>query len=186
MLNTKGFLAALITAAVLAVPLYFYWEFLTRGMRPSNSTQILNEMEKTGAPNFTLKTMDGKEVSLKDYAGKVVLVNFWATWCAPCVKEFPSLKGLVEKFKGEVVVLAISYDRDREDIDTFVRVFGGLPKDFVILWDKEKSTSKLYGTDVLPETYIVSKTGKLLRKIAGEAIWDDELAIGYFQELMTK
>ena len=108
----------------------------------------------------------------------------WATWCAPCVKEFPSLKRLVEKFKGEIVVLAVSYDHDREDIQTFIDAFGGLPKDFHVVWDKAKVTSPLLGSDVLPETYIVTPAGKLVRKVAGETTWDDPMAQQFFTELL--
>ncbi len=186
MWSWKGFGVTLVTAGVLSIPTYFYWDFLTRGMRPPAATQILNQLEKTGIPNFTLNDMTGKAVSLEDFRGKVVLVNIWATWCAPCIKEFPSLKNLVEKFNGEIVVLAISHDRAQEDIESFVRAFGKIPKDFILLWDKEKSVSKIFGTEALPETYIVSPTGKLLRKVAGDTIWDDAMAIEFFKDLIRK
>ena len=175
-----------VTAAILAVPMYFYWEFLTRGMSPPRATQILNELEKTGVPNFSYPDINGKVVSLSDFKGKVLLVNIWATWCAPCVKEFPSMKGLVEHFKGEVAILAISHDKYREDIDSFIKTFGGLPEDFVVVWDKDKSISKLFGTEVLPETYILSKEQKLLRKIAGETVWNEPMALEFFRELLDK
>src|SRR4051794_22991375 len=123
----RGLLAVIVVAGLLTIPISCYWKFLTKGMRPPETTQILNELEKTGVPNFTLKTLDGKDVSVTDFKGKVLLINLWATWCAPCVKEFPSLKNLVEKFGGKVVVLAVSHDHDREDIDTFVKAFGSLP-----------------------------------------------------------
>lgn len=155
-------------------------------MRPPPATRILNELEKTGIPNFTLNDLDGKPVSLESFRGKVVLVNIWATWCAPCVKEFPSLKNLVEKFKGEIVVFAISHDRNQEDIVSFVRAFGKIPEHFVLLWDKEKSVSKIFGTEALPETYIISPQGKLLRKVAGDTVWDDVIALEFFKELIAK
>lgn len=186
MWSWKGFGVTLVTAGLLSIPMYYYWDFLTRGMRPPKATLILNELEKTGIPNFTLKDANGKPVSLEDFRGRVVLINIWATWCAPCVKEFPSLKNLVEKLKGEVVVLAISHDRNQEDIDSFVRAFGQIPKDFILLWDKEKSVSKIFGTEALPETYIVSPQGKLLRKVAGDTIWDDAMAVEFFRDIITK
>lgn len=186
MWSWKGLGVTLVTAGVLSIPMYFYWDFLTRGMRPPEATRILNELEKTGIPNFTLNDMAGKPVSLEDFRGKIVLVNIWATWCAPCVKEFPSLKNLVEKFNGEIVVLAISHDRAQEDIESFVRAFGKIPKDFVLLWDKEKAVSKIFGTEALPETYIISPTGKLLRKVAGDTIWDDAMATEFFKDMILK
>lgn len=172
-------------AAFLSVPMYFYWEYLTRGMRPPQATLMLADMEKNGVPDFTLTDLAGQPVSLSRYKDKVVLINFWATWCAPCVKEFPSLQRLVKHFRGDLIVLAISYDRQREDIDTFIKAFGGTPEGFVVLWDKERVTSTLYGTDVLPETYILNREHKLLRKIAGEATWDEPMALQFFSEIVN-
>lgn len=186
MWSWKGLLATIVAAGFLSVPLYWYWEFLTQGMRPPTATRMLNELEKSGIPNFTLNDMAGKPVSLEQFRGKIVLINIWATWCAPCVKEFPSLKDLVEKFKGEVVVLAISHDRNQEDIASFVKAFGKIPEFFILLWDKEKSVSKIFGTEALPETYIVSPTGKLLRKVAGDTIWNDALAVEFFKDIIKK
>lgn len=184
MFKWRGVLAVVVAGFVVSIPIYFYWEFLTKGMRPPETTQILNRLEKTGIPNFTLKTMDGQDVSLADFRGKILLINVWATWCAPCVKEFPSLKHLVELFKGRVVVLAVSRDKTREDIDTFVQAFGGLPKDFIVVWDKDNATQKILGTDALPETYILSPEQKLLRKIAGETAWDDPMAQKFFKDIL--
>lgn len=182
MWSVKGLIAVLVTAGVLAVPLFKYWEFLTAGMRPPESTRRLDELEK-GVPDFAVKALDGTEISLSSLRGKVVLVNLWATWCAPCVKEFPSLQGLVRKMKGKVVVLAVSHDRSREDLDTFVKTFGSIPEGFLIAWDPEKKTGEFFGTEVLPETYIISKDGKLVRKIAGETTWDDQMALRFFEQL---
>lgn len=181
MLSVKGLIASLTLAAVLSVPLYYYWEFLTAGMRPPAATLLLNELEKSGVPDFEVRLLNGDSTRLSQYKGKIVLVNFWATWCAPCVKEFPSLKGLVQKMQGQVVVLAISYDKQVEDVDTFVKAFGVAPEGFLIAWDPERKTSPLFGTDVLPETYIIGRDGKLVRKIAGETVWDDPYALKFFE-----
>lgn len=180
----RGLLAVAVVAALLSVPLYSYWGYLTRGMRPPETVLLLNEMQKDGFPDFTVKTLAGRDVSVHDFKGKILLVNVWATWCAPCVKEFPSLKRLVEKFGGKLVVLAVSHDRDREDIDTFVKAFGGLPENFIIAWDEGKKTAKLLGTDALPETYILTPDQRLKRKVAGETAWDDPMAVAYFEGLL--
>lgn len=182
MVSLKGFFAVVIAAAVLSVPIYYYWEFLTRGMQPSFSTLRLNQLETDGVPDFTLPDLNGKPVSLRQFKGRPVLLNLWASWCAPCVKEFPSLKRLVEHFKGKLVVLAVSQDHSREDLDSFIKTFGVVPEDFVIVWDKDKVTGQLFGTDQLPETYILTKEQKLLRKIAGEQAWDDPMAVQFFAD----
>ena len=184
MWSFKGLIVTLTTAAILAVPLYYYWEFLTRGMRPPTATLKLNDLEKNGVPDFAVKGLDGSDIRLSTYSGKVVLVNIWATWCAPCVKEFPSLQGLVKAMKGQVVVIAVSFDKHREDVDTFIKAFGGVPENFLVAWDPEKSINSIFGTEVLPETYIIAKDGKLLRKIAGETTWDDPMALKFFEGLI--
>lgn len=184
MFSFKGLLGAGVVAAVLAVPFYYYWSYLTKGMRPSVSTLRLNELEKNGVPDFTLPDLNGKPVSLSQFNGKPVLVNLWASWCGPCVKEFPSLKRLVEHYNGKLIVLAVSHDHNREDIDSFIKSFGSLPPGFVIVWDQKAMTGDLLGTDQLPETYILNKEHKLVRKIAGEQVWDQEHAIEFFGSVL--
>lgn len=184
MFSIRGLIGVLIVGVLLAVPFSYYWSYLTKGMRPSASTIRLNQLEKDGVPDFTLPDLDGKPVSLSQFKGTPVLVNLWASWCAPCVKEFPSLKRLVEHFHGKLVVLAVSHDHSREDLDSFIKTFGGVPPGFVIVWDKERKTSELFGTDQLPETYILSKEHKMVRKVAGEQIWDQDHAIDFFSSVL--
>lgn len=186
MLNFKAITAVVVVAFILSIPLYSYWDFLTRGMRPPEATQKLNEMEQTGVPDFTLPDLEGKPVSVSQFRGKILLINIWATWCSPCVKEIPSLKGLVEHFKGEVQILAISQDKNLEDITSFLRAFGGLPEHFKVVWDKDKAMKKIFGTEALPETYIVSRDGQIVRKIAGDTVWNDAMALEYFKQLLEK
>ncbi len=184
MVSLKGLIAVLVTGAILAVPLYFYWEFLTQGMQPSVATIKLNEIERSGFPDFSVQDMSGESVRLYSFKGRPVILNLWATWCAPCVKEFPSLKRLVEHYKGELVVVAVSHDQAKEDVEAFLKAFGGVPKDLVVLWDKERITGQLLGTQQLPETFILNREMKLVRKIAGEQVWDDVRALEFFSETL--
>jgi thiol-disulfide isomerase/thioredoxin len=184
MLSVKGLLAVLVTAGFLSVPIYMYWGFLTRGMQPSTSTQKLDQLEKNGVPDFSFPDLSGNQVKLSDFKGRPVIVNLWASWCAPCVKEFPSLKGLVEHYKGKMVVLAISHDRTKDDLESFINAFGSVPKDFVIVWDKERKSGEMLGTDQLPETYILNSDLKLVRKVVGEQVWDSPRALEFFGETL--
>ena len=183
MLNLRAFIVVLIVAAGLSVPFYIYWEGLTLANRPPQSTVILNEMEKTGVPDFQLPDLKGVDHKLSQYRGKVVVLNFWASWCAPCVKEFPSLQRLADHFKGKLIVIAVSHDRNRDDLDSFVEAMGKESQNFQILWDKDRSVGDKYGTEVLPETFIIGTDQKLVRKIAGEDDWDSPLAIRFFEEM---
>ncbi len=179
----------LIVVAVLATVLWFLWreyyDFLSRGQRPPESTQILNEMEKDGPPDFTLPDLDGKSVSRSEFAGKIVIVNFWASWCEPCVREFPSLKQLVDQFHGDVILLAVSADSNEQDIRTFLKALDLESPNVRVLWDKDQSVAKKYGTFKLPESYLIGPKGQLLRKVSGVEDWMTPDAQDYFREMVT-
>jgi thiol-disulfide isomerase/thioredoxin len=154
-------------------------------MQPTSSTLKLNDLEKHGVPDFTLPDLKGNPVSVSQFKGKVLIINLWASWCGPCVKEFPSLQRLVAHFKGDVVVLAVSHDNTRDDLESFIAAFGAPPKDFVIVWDKERITNGLLGIGALPETFILKRDGGFVRKIVGEQPWDDPEAIQFFKDILT-
>jgi cytochrome c biogenesis protein CcmG/thiol:disulfide interchange protein DsbE len=186
MLNLRAFIVVLVFAAVLVIPFYIYWEGLTQANRPPQSTVILNEMEKSGVPDFKLPDLNGNDQALSQFKGKIIILNFWASWCAPCVKEFPSLQRLADHFKGKVIVVAASHDRNRDDLDSFVLAMAKRDSDnFHIWWDKDRAIGKMYGTEVLPETFIIGQDMKLLRKVAGEDEWDSPPAIRFFEELIS-
>lgn len=173
--------------AILVIIGLLFWYQKNIDKLPANRTpedfKVVARMEKEGVPNFTLAKLDGAQVSLEQYRGKVVIVNFWASWCNPCVEEFPSMLKLVERFNGDVVVLAVSTDDDRNDIEVFTKAFN-LPKpNFDVLWDQEKSVMKTYGVEKIPESFLVGKDGKLVRKVLGIEDWASEDAIRYFASL---
>jgi thiol-disulfide isomerase/thioredoxin len=186
MLHVKALFAVLLLLIVLSFPLYKYWSYLSKGMSPSSSTQILDEIEKNGPPAFRLQDLNGKSYRLADFSNSIVIINFWASWCAPCVKEFPSLRHLVEKMDHKVTVLAISADSDRADLESFLKSFGNLPPEFIVLWDKQKQVSDSFGTQVFPESYIFGRDGKFVRKVAGIDEWDSPLALQFFRDLVNK
>ncbi|HEY3930106.1 MAG TPA: TlpA disulfide reductase family protein [Candidatus Koribacter sp.] len=121
----------------------------------------------TEAPQFTVSDSD-HTVSLKDYRGKIVVLNFWATWCPPCVEEMPSLIALQKDMGPNVVVLAVSTDVDDNAYHTFIRDHH---VDFVTVRDAANKSNALYGTYKFPETYIIDKDGKIRRKFIGAANW---------------
>jgi len=122
----------------------------------------------TAAPEFTLQDSDHK-VSLNDYRGKVVLLNFWATWCPPCIAEMPSLIELQKKMKDkDIVILGVSIDEDEAAYHKFLKNYG---VNFVTVMDKERKTPTIYGTFGWPETYIIDRQGVVRRKFIGAAEW---------------
>jgi thiol-disulfide isomerase/thioredoxin len=136
--------------------------------QPRLGYQLTALSESLPAPDFTLEDMDKKKFSLKDYRSKVVLLNFWATWCPPCRREMPSLERLHQKFKGkDFVVLALNQMEDGDKVFTFTGELG-VELTFPIIFDKDSSVSRAYGVQGLPTTYVVDKKGNVrFRAIGG-------------------
>lgn len=120
------------------------------------------------APVFKAKTFNGKNIALNDYEGNVTLIHFWATWCPPCIVEFPTLVELAQN-KPDLTVLAIAVKDDKKNIDRFLAKNKiGTPDNFVIALDPDQEISKtLYGTVKLPESYLLTPTHEIARKIVG-------------------
>jgi peroxiredoxin len=113
----------------------------------------------TPAPDFTLRTLEGKNLRLKEQRGQVVLVNFWATWCAPCRQEMPKLNALYDKYKGSgFVLLGVNVDDDARNAAT---VAGKLGVTFPVLFDTDKNVSKLYDLNSMPSTVLIDRDGRV-------------------------
>jgi peroxiredoxin len=111
------------------------------------------------APDFTLRTMNGPNMRLAEQRGRVVMVNFWATWCAPCRQEMPHLNRLYEKYRGAgFVLLGVNVD---DDTGKAAEVAAKLGVTFPVLLDTEKSVSKLYDVSTMPSTMIIDRDGKV-------------------------
>ena len=125
------------------------------------------------APAFTVTTESGARVSLEQFSGKVLLLNFWATWCAPCVQEVPSLNQLQKQLGNSgLVVLGVSVDRSENAYKAFLKRFNIA---FATTRDPQEDISASYGTYRFPESYLIDKNGKVLQKYIGppEKGWTD-------------
>ncbi|HEU4618512.1 MAG TPA: TlpA disulfide reductase family protein [Gammaproteobacteria bacterium] len=111
------------------------------------------------APNFTLPDRGGKEVSLADLKGQVVMINFWATWCGPCRTEMPKLEALYERY-GDLgfTLLGVNVENDKKGAEKWLEE---TPVSFDILFDTRNEVSKLYDVVAMPTTVIMDKTGKV-------------------------
>lgn len=127
--------------------------------------------ETRAAPNFTIEDMQSVTHSLADYQGKVLVVNFWATWCPPCVKEMPSLQRAWEQLRGEdIAVLAVNMGEQKQAIEDFIQKY---PVELPILLDKDLEVADAWLVSGLPTTYVVNPDGDIVFQVIGEREWDD-------------
>jgi len=121
------------------------------------------------APDFTVQDAD-HTVSLSELRGKIVVLNFWATWCPPCVEEMPSLVSMQQRMKDKgVTVLAVSVDADAEAYHHFLKNY---KIDLLTVRDAQQKAPTLYGTFKWPETYIIDRNGIVRRKFIGAVDWN--------------
>lgn len=172
MLLVKKITGYVVMAAVLAI--------LAAFILPSYRQGEASMAGKT-APDFAVP-LDGKGAHLSDLKGKVVVLNFWATWCPPCVEETPALNSLQKRIASRGgVVLGVSVDDDEAAYQKFL-------KDQEIVFptyrDASKKSALDYGTKMYPETYIIDRRGKIARKVIGPQKWDSAEMLAYFDAIL--
>ena len=133
--------------------------------------------------DFTLRDLDGQLHKLSDYRGKVVFLNFWATWCPPCRAEIPSMERLNEVLGNkDFVMLAVNTDENVKDLEAFVKE---TPHNFTVLSDADGKIQKLYGVDKFPETFILDRQGRIVERFIGARDWSSTEALKFFNDLIT-
>ena len=132
-------------------------------------------------------------MSLRDLRGKVVFLNFWASWCQPCVEEMPSMERLSRKYAGrDLVMVAISQDESFEAISTFLRsrdrenkrIFPPGEVTMKILLNETGSVSRSYGTEMLPETYIINREGQIVARFVNKYDWGRDEVDRFIERLL--
>ena len=132
------------------------------------------------APDFTVQDADRKVV-LDQFRGQVVVLNFWASWCGPCVEEMPSLVELQHRFKDKgVTVVGVSIDVDGDAYHKFLKDY---KVDFLTVRDPDQKTSSLYGSFKWPETYIIDRNGIVRRKFIGAVEWTQPEIVDFLSKL---
>lgn len=133
-------------------------------------------------PEVKFTTFAGESLELNQLPGEIILLNFWASWCAPCLAEFPSMLELVKQSKGQVTLVALSIDYSEMDAIRFLKKINYQKEKYPNIyfgWDKHKSISKeQFSTIQLPETFII-KDGKIVKKIIGGITWNHDVIAPY-------
>ena len=132
------------------------------------------------APDFTVRDSD-RTVTLSQLKGQVVVLNFWATWCPPCIEEMPSLVEMQQRMKAKgVTVLAVSVDADAGSYHQFLKEHG---VNLLSVRDGDMKSNNLYGTFKFPETYIIDRNGVVRRKFIGAVDWMEPEVIDFLGKL---
>src|SRR3990172_6037143 len=161
-----SFLGAVAVLYVFAMPTY-------RQGEPSIAGRL--------APDFAME-LDGKAMRLADLRGKVVVLNFWASWCPPCVEEMPSLIALHKRIENQGgLVLGISLDDDQAAYERFLTEHKIA---FPTYLDARKAIPPIYGTAMYPETYILSRDGRIARKVVGPQDWTSPEMLSVLETLL--
>jgi len=134
----------------------------------------------SNAPEFTVQDAQNR-ITLSQYRGQVVVLNFWATWCAPCIEELPSLVEMQQRMKAKgVIVLAISVDVDENAYRRFVRDHN---VNLLTVRDPDQKSPALYGTHLFPETYVLDRNGVMRRKFIGAVDWTEPEIVDFLGKL---
>nr|WP_320116408.1 TlpA disulfide reductase family protein [uncultured Desulfuromonas sp.] len=148
-------------------------------------SQNSSEREPMLAPDFELSSLHGETVRLSALRGKVVVLNFWATWCPPCREEVPSMQQLHEMMTGtEFVMLAVNIEQDgRQTVPVFLQKN---PADFTILFDESGQVRKSYGVAKYPETFVIDPQGRIVEKVVGSINWSQPRVVEFMRGLLPR
>ena len=137
-----------------------------------------------GSTTFDLPDVKGQQHSLEDYRGQVVLVNFWASWCPPCIQEMPGLERLRQMLKDQPFeILAINVGERKYKVWKFVKL---ISFELPVLLDTRKDTFDSWGASVLPTSFLLDKQGRIRYRVQGDIEWDNENVISLIETLINE
>ncbi len=155
-------------------------------VRQEGQAETLNiePVEKTLAPDFVLKDLDGKTIRLHELRGKVVLLNFWATWCPSCRFEMPSMEALQKEFSNQgLVVLAIDFREGPKEVQSFYNEHN---LSLRALLDPDAEAFARYGAWSLPTTFVIDKRGYIVGKVVGYRDWQSDQSKAFLTKLLEE
>ena len=152
---------------------------------PQPKANQFKSQEGYMAPRFSLRNLKGNMEGLDDHLGKVIVVNFWATWCVPCIKEMPSFESLYRRYRSQgLTLLAVSLDKGDS---TKVQEFADKHKlSFPILLDTKGVAEKLYPSFSIPFTYVIDKQGRVVARVDGAKNWESSETFEAVEHLLKQ
>ncbi len=188
----RRFTVALILLIVISIVFVYLYLSYTKEKRVQevdhgtlfSSLGIQEITPPVEALDFTLENLEGSEVSLEDLEGKVVFLNFWATWCGPCREEMPSMEKLWQRFKEEAfVILAVDLREGKEEVNSFMKEYG---LTFSVLLDSEGEVGSMYAVRAIPTTFLIDSEGRMVGKALGARDWASEDAFDLIEHLLSE
>jgi len=148
-----------------------------------NGAELKRWKGKPAAPAIDLMTVDGRPLSLQALRGKVVLVNFWATWCEPCIREMPSLQQLRDQLHADgFEVLAVNYQEGPARINSFIEK---LQLSLPVVRDTDGSVARAWGARIFPANYLVDRAGNIRHSMSGAADWTSPSLVSTIRTLLA-
>ena len=151
------------------------------------------QQEESGAPNMApqtinantvFKTLDGKQKKIRDLGNKVIFINFWASWCGPCLEEMPTIYKLYDKLKDKgLEILAVSMDEEPVEGLLVLQKKFGKPK-FIVVDGRDSPLPKLFNISAIPVTAIIDKTGHVIYSESGTEDWSDPKSINFIEKYL--
>jgi peroxiredoxin len=176
----RSLLLLLIIPALLSTASSYAWAQSKINYKVIPNLEAMKDQAPT--PEFTLPNLDSKKISLKDFRGKLVILNFWATWCVPCREEMPAMEKLYQEFKEKnFVVLAVNVKDRKQDAVNFAKE---LKLSYPIVIDPDAQVGLLYGAWGLPTTYLIGPKGEGLARAWGPAEWYSPAARNLIKDLL--
>ena len=164
---------ALVAALILALTLILPVSSLAGQMKPFDGP----------TPPLKLKDTSGKTHQLSDYKGKVVLVQFWATYCTPCRKEMPSMNRLLNKLDGQLVILAVNMGETRPEVEAFMKEVG---VEFPVLLDERGKAIEAWKVFAAPSNFVIDGQGKIRYTLFGGVDWDAPAMVAFLKKLAAE
>ena len=173
----------IVALVVIGLGIYAY--------NPAPKNKIIDDRapKTTGvtAPDFSFTSLNNEKYTLKDFKGKLILLHFWASWCAPCVVELPSLIKLAHDFPDDIIILAFSNDNDSESAIRFLhkQSINLHSSNIIWSWDDSKAiTYDLFQTMILPETIILDHNLNMVKKYVGDTKWNSPAIRNELQQIL--
>lgn len=170
--SLQWMLTGLLVVAIAAVGVA-RWEFVANTDMLDAIVDLNGQWVDRPAPYFELVDQEGQVRTLSEFRGQVVFLNFWASFCEPCRREMPSMEQLVRQYDRQgMVMVAISLDESWEDANAFMEAFlPGQRSAMTVLLDQNEETAHRYGTELIPETYIIDREGTIVARFVGDYDW---------------